>query len=261
MLHVHVHEYMQLAETTTSSTRSNSMFGRLPESRAKPQFRIGGTFVSVTIHALMIAGVVALTANAHVAAPDPVVERLAALVDVSPPPPPPARQPPRVASASATPVAAGTPSLVAPITVPLDLPPIQLSATALSDDVLSRTPRGIVGGATSGNRAAVGALLPNQPFTAEQVDKPVLLRPGSPAPTYPEYLRRAGITGTVTVEFVVDTLGRIDLESIRVRGSDHEQLTGSVRATLPRLRFLPAEFQGRKVPQLVQLPFRFDITP
>ena len=238
------------------------MFGNLPESRARPQFRIGGSMASVAAHAMIIGGAVVLTANAQLISEVVTTERIEPLVSV-PQPVQSAPRPVTASAASSTVAAAGTPSLIVPDVVPIDLPAIELRAIApLSDDIIgsSRVGRvdGIVGGVNS--PGAVG-IVSGQPFTAEQVDKPVVLRPGSPSPEYPDALRQAGVTGLVVVQFVVDSTGRVQDGSIRIMQSAHEQFSGRVRATLPRMRFLPAEYQGRKVPQLVQLPFRFDITP
>ena len=63
------------------------------------------------------------------------------------------------------------------------------------------------------------------------------------------------------VEFVVDTLGRVEPGSLQVLQSEHELFTSSVREVAPRLRFMAAEARGRKVRQLVRLPFRFDLNP
>ena len=94
---------------------------------------------------------------------------------------------------------------------------------------------------------------------AEQVDRAVILAPGTPMPAFPEALRAAGLSGTVLMEFVVDTAGRVEPGSIRFVQSDHELFSTAVRAVMSRLRFLPAEVKGRRVRQLVRLPFRFDV--
>ena len=98
-------------------------------------------------------------------------------------------------------------------------------------------------------------------WLADQVDKPVLMMTGVAMPTYPAMLRSAGVAGAVLVEFVVDTLGRVEPGSLHVLQSDHDLFAASVREVVPRLRFMAAEARGRKVRQLVRLPFRFDLNP
>ncbi len=235
------------------------MFQQLPESNAIRRPRWGGSIVSTTSHALLITAAVALTARAgeRPAAPPEVHVPYVEVATAKPLP-----DAPRVArhDANAAPSAA-VPSnvpIVPTITeIPIGLPDINLSAHTDLTDVVTR-PRGGgqgTGTATIGDRAGDAA----RAWNAEQVDKAVVLAPGSPTPRYPDMLRQAGVSGTVMIEFVVDTLGHVENGSGSVVTTDHEQFTMSVRAVLPRLRFLPAEAQGRKVRQLVRLPFRFDL--
>lgn len=100
----------------------------------------------------------------------------------------------------------------------------------------------------------------DQPYFAFQVEKEATLRPGSPAPVHPESLRAANIEGEVLAQFVVDTLGRPDPSTFRVLKSSHELFAQSVRGALPAMSFAPAEVGGRKVPQLVQMPFSFSLS-
>jgi len=84
-----------------------------------------------------------------------------------------------------------------------------------------------------------------------------MARDGNPVPGYPALLERSGIEGRVLVEFVVDTLGRPDMKSVKVLESSNELFVQSLESALPRWRFYPAEARGRKVKQIVQLPLRF----
>lgn len=61
------------------------------------------------------------------------------------------------------------------------------------------------------------------------------------------------------VEFNVDTTGRADVKSLRVLKSSHADFTRAVREVLPRMRFSPAELDGCRVRQIVQLPFGFKL--
>jgi TonB family protein len=78
-----------------------------------------------------------------------------------------------------------------------------------------------------------------------------------PRTTYPPSLQDHGVRGEVIVEFVVDTLGRPDLSTLKVMRSAHELFTNSVTEVLPKMRFVPAQSRGVKVPAPVQIPFRF----
>ncbi len=77
---------------------------------------------------------------------------------------------------------------------------------------------------------------------------------------YPPMLRSARIEGQVLAQFVVDTLGRVELESCKVLKSSHELFSWAVKQALPAMRFQPAMVGGRKVRQLVQKPYLFSLT-
>lgn len=98
-----------------------------------------------------------------------------------------------------------------------------------------------------------------RPYFEFQVEKPVVAVAGSCRPDYPERLRRTGVTGEVQAQFVVDTLGRAELRSFKVLKSTHDAFTEAVRVALTCMRFLPAETGGRRVRQLLQQPFNFDL--
>ena len=66
--------------------------------------------------------------------------------------------------------------------------------------------------------------------------------------------------GEVVAVFVVDDQGRVEAGSISFLRSDNAQFEREVRATLREMRFIPAEVGGRKVRQLVQMPFVFKLS-
>lgn len=97
---------------------------------------------------------------------------------------------------------------------------------------------------------------PNAIWLVQAVtERPRMLRP---VPlVYPDSLKRRGIGGDAVVEFVVDTLGRIESE-IRVIETAHPGLAEPARATIRPARFRPGHVQGRKVRVLMTLRFHFD---
>jgi hypothetical protein len=99
----------------------------------------------------------------------------------------------------------------------------------------------------------------NQTYFAFQVQTPVRLAPGSAVPRFPDSLREAHLTGDVVAQFVVDTTGLVDRETFKVLKSTHQLFTNAVVDVLPELRFIPAELGGRKVRQLVEEPFHFEL--
>ena len=97
----------------------------------------------------------------------------------------------------------------------------------------------------------------SQVYFEFQVEKQARELPGSPSPEYPAMLRSAKVEGEVLAQFVVDTLGRVEPGTFKVLKTTHELFTQAVRDVLPSLQFSPAEVGGRKVRQLVQIPFPF----
>jgi len=114
-------------------------------------------------------------------------------------------------------------------------------------------------GATAGNRGEGATAATGGTFRADQVEKQVSVVPGSPPPRYPEILRSAGVEGQVTALFVVDETGRAEEDSVRFVRSDNPLFENAVKQALHRMRFVPAEIGGRKVRQLVLMPFVFTL--
>src|SRR5262245_33076170 len=80
------------------------------------------------------------------------------------------------------------------------------------------------------------------PVAAQRTPK---VRPPEPdkknvVPTYPEMLHAAGIGGTVRVTFAVDSTGLPIISSFRMRKSDNDLFTVSVRDAVTNWRYTPA---------------------
>lgn len=147
---------------------------------------------------------------------------------------------------------------VAPNTVPPEIPPLRGLDTG---SVIIDEP--IVGPAfgASSSPTAVGSRHDSTGvLSADVVDVQVAPYPGAPAPRYPDALREAGIEGEVALEFVVDTMGRADLASVRVLSSPADAFVVSVRDALGGTRYHPALVGGRRVRQLVRQGFVFSLT-
>jgi TonB family protein len=95
-------------------------------------------------------------------------------------------------------------------------------------------------------------------FTSDQVDRPIRLERDSFTPLYPDSLWKSATAGNATVEFVVDSYGRVEMETFSVISASHRLFGESVRNALARARFAPAIRQGQRVRQLAQLPTRFE---
>jgi TonB family protein len=94
------------------------------------------------------------------------------------------------------------------------------------------------------------------PFVVERLATPL---PGAPTPTYPDSLKKAEVEGSVLASFEVDTLGTVDVATIKILQSTHPLFAIAVLEVLPRIQFSPPELNGIKVRRLVQYPFAFKI--
>jgi TonB family protein len=98
-------------------------------------------------------------------------------------------------------------------------------------------------------------------YTAEQVDQAA--RPDSTnpiAPYYPDALKRTRTAGDVLVEFVVDTAGVPELETVGIVSASHPAFGSAARDAVGSARFSPAIRAGKPVRQLVQVPVKFELT-
>jgi hypothetical protein len=68
-----------------------------------------------------------------------------------------------------------------------------------------------------------------------------------PASVRNEIARKGAV---VKLDVMVDTLGRADMKTFTVVQSTHPWLTSSMKSTLPRWKFTPAELAGCKVPRV-----------
>ena len=101
--------------------------------------------------------------------------------------------------------------------------------------------------------------VPDSVYSVLQVDAIVERYANSAAPIYPPDLLKIGTEGQVQATYVVDTLGMVDTTSIAIQLSDDPRFTASVRDALGLMRFRPAQRGGKKVRQLVEQTFRFQI--
>jgi protein TonB len=233
------------------------MLGVLLESRARVQRRTGGIALSVVTHVALIG--IATAATVHGSPTKPEKAKPVYVAFNRPPEPKPAP----VQRQATSPVvklsrAPSVPAIdfVAPPIVPPSLPPINPGGTPTTDDVV------IVRGG-SGSQTGRASLFDAGPAESsnEWRGSEVLMHIlASGKPRYPESLRQAGVAGSVLVQFTVDTLGHVDMQSVKVLTSTHGLFTDAVRQSLGSFRFKPAEVNGKRVPALAQMPFEFNIS-
>jgi protein TonB len=78
-----------------------------------------------------------------------------------------------------------------------------------------------------------------------------------PNPTYPFEMRRAGITGTVMVDFIVDPEGNV-IDAYAESSSQHDFEANAIQG-VARWKFRPGRKGGRAVATRMQVPIQFSL--
>lgn len=78
-------------------------------------------------------------------------------------------------------------------------------------------------------------------------------------PMYPERMWREGKGGRVVAEFVVDTVGLVEMGTLLIVSATTPAFADAVREALAVAEFVPAVRRGRKVRQVVHQPFEFAV--
>ena len=256
----------------------------LESKREKKGRSAGGTIFSIILHSLIIFLAIFATARAGTRKKDNVetkVDFVAVKKDVPPPPkkepPPPKEAPkpkvqtPKVGEVPRLPkdVPAAPPQgfkVVPPVVnVPTSIPTVDLSKALTNENDFSG--KGVAGGSSSGVKGGTGkegdtgkeAGADHGPYMEFQVEKAVE-RIGGDSPVYPEFLKSSGVEGQVLAQFVVNESGRYEPGSLKILSSSNPAFTAAVKDALPRIKFSAAQIGGKKVQQLVQMPFQFHIT-
>jgi protein TonB len=237
------------------------MFDNLIESRAAKQRRAGGMIFSAVLHVAAITAAVYGTLQAKDAIEKPKAEKVE-FVEMKkkdePPPPKEEPKPPPPDVVVKAPPPKGFQVLTAPIKIPDVLPDVDLSKKVTNEEDFSG--KGVAGGIAKGVVGGTPQKIDtDQPYFEFQVEKQVAQIPGSGSPRYPDMLRSANVEGEVLAQFVVDTTGRAEMNTFKTLKSSHDLFTNAVKSALANMRFYPAEVGGRKVKQLVQMPFVFSL--
>jgi protein TonB len=196
-------------------------------------------------------------------------------------PPPPKKEPPKEAPKPKAPapkvnlprlpkeVAPAPPKgfkvVAPPINIPTNLPTIDLSKAVTNENdfsgkgVKGGSDKGVKGGTgTEGDLGKLGGVANHGPYMEFQVEKPVE-KIGGEAPEYPTMLKESGVEGQVLAQFVVNESGRYEGGTLKILNSSNPAFTAAVKDALPRMRFSAAQIGGKKVQQLVQMPFQFHL--
>lgn len=221
----------------------------LMESDRKRERQGSGMASSVVVHAMVIGLAWHGIAAAHVAQSPP--ERLQPVHYVPPAPGPNTSTGGRSGSAG---------GLRAPSRIPSHLPvipvgPVSVPMPPAAWDSLVGSPNDWGTGHEVGGQAGAPGRGADGVFRT--VDVMAVADPGNPAPVYPSMLRDAGVQGSVSAQFVVDSTGRVAGSSITFLAGGNALFRQSVRRALEAARFSPALVDGRAVRVLMAQTFQF----
>jgi len=272
------------------------MMHLLESTKTKKKGRsAGGTISSVILHVLVIFLAVFATARAGTRRDRPKAEKLNFVaVKKNEPPPPPKKEPPPPKKVEVPKPKPKTPELKVempklpkvetpappqgfkvlppPVSVPTAIPQVDVSKALTNENDFSG--KGVAGGSANGVKGGTGdenskgkeageVKKPEPPeehgpYMEFQVEKPVS-KIGGEAPEYPSNLKDQGVEGSVIAQFVVNESGRYESGTLKILSSSNPAFTAAVKDALPRMRFSAAQIGGKKVQQLVQMPFQFHI--
>jgi len=264
---------------------------RLLESKktGKKGRSAGGTLFSVILHSLIIFLAVFATARAGTRRPEKVKAENVKFVEMKkpdPPPPPKKELPPPPKKPEAPKPKTKAPELpkvelpkveapappkgfkVVPpvVNVPTNIPTVDLSKAITNENDFSG--KGVAGGSADGVKGGTGkegdtgkeagVKEEHGPYMEFQVEKPVE-KIGGEAPEYPSQLKDNGVEGSVIAQFVVNESGRYESGTLKILSSSNPAFSAAVKEALPRMKFSAAQIGGKKVQQLVQMPFQFHL--
>src|SRR6202022_2796826 len=256
---------------------------RLLESKHEHKMRSpGGTIFSIVLHVTILFLAIFATARAGVRKAEKTSESKVSFVAVKKEePPPPKKEPPKEAPKPKAPapkvslpklpkeVAPAPPKgfkvVVAPVNIPTNLPTIDLSKAVTNENDFSG--KGVAGGSANGVKGGtgkdgdlgkLGGVADHGPYMEFQVEKPVE-KIGGEAPEYPAMLKEWGVEGQGLAQFAGKESGRYEGGTLKILSSSNPAFTAAVKDALPRMRFSAAQIGGKKVQQLVQMPFQFHL--
>lgn len=228
------------------------MLGTLLESRKRSPRRRGATVMSGIAHCILLIGLVMARAQGRSDGMSKPVATSVVYIAPKPQQPPSTTSRPLVNSPRRIPDFPRLPSVIVD-RVRID---DALNSTQLLGDIATTF-------ATTSSTVTRDSLAPagrvDDVMTAMTVDQQVELIPGQRPPRYPFALERAGITGDVVAQFVVDTTGRVERVSVDIQRATHAEFARAVQERLAALRFVPARAGGRAVRQLVEQHFHFEV--
>ena len=234
------------------------MFKNLPASQGTKRGLLNGksATLSLILHGLLLAG--AVYATVGVATDDAKEQELVEFMEIEETKPEPEAPKPEEPEPEPEQVQ-GTQTLEPPTEPPPTIPAVDLSAPAVSAEDFSGM--GQLGGVADAPPAPPVEAPPAEDFAYELAvleRQPSLSNQGTIASVmerlYPRILQDAGIGGTVVMQFVIEPDGTVDMSSVKVIDSPHEQLSDASSQAVERVRFRPGRYKGENVRVLIQMP-------
>ena len=211
---------------------------------------------SIGLHALALSVALVLTAIDPAVIVAPREARMPFLL------PPLHHSQPRPTPLSAPPPTFPAPAPLLPLIDPPPLAPPELPASGptVAEVLASASQSEATPGGATTSPTGVTVRSSGAPRDVLEVDDPVQLLE-QPSVRYPPALAQAGVAGRVELEFVVDTVGRVEPNSIRPVASAQPEFEAAARHAILVSRFRPARWRGRVVRQVARQSFRFRTTP
>jgi len=226
------------------------VFENLIESSNKGSKSFGQSVLSLIIHGAVIFAAIEATKGAAEEIKQRVIDTT--LVFLKPPEPTP--PPPQDVVVSANPPPKGFQTVVPPDIIPKDIPPVDLSAKPFDPKDFSG--KGVEGGISAGIEGGTGPVELGQVFLTSQLDDPAQ-RISGPPPRYPPVMQSAGIAGSVDLQFIVDTTGHVESNSLKVLAKTHDAFVEPAKEAVLKGVYKPARYKGEPVRQQVQQRISF----
>jgi len=229
------------------------VFEVLVESKPKKQRTAGQFVVSMIVHGLVITGAVVATKGAAEVVANKIADTTMVFLEPPKPEAPPPDQPPPDAIVSANPPPKGFQTVVAVQDIPTEIPPINLNERFDPKDF---TGTGVQGGVAVGVVGGTGPVTGDTYLEAQVDDPPELISAGPRR--YPPVLERAGIGGSVTAEFVIDTTGHPEANEFRVINTTNPAFNEPAKEMIMKSVFRPGRVRGQAVRVRVQQRVSFN---
>jgi periplasmic protein TonB len=228
--------------------------------------------ISIVLHGLLLAGVV-YASNLPPSEEDAAEEEVTFLEieenEVEPEAPEP--EPPPPTPVDVPPPPQGFQELIPPLTPPPVIPPPVENAPPVNIadfsgiGVAGGTSQGVSGGVPQDASGVVAADSTAEPGFAYQVavlDSPPALSNMTDVQralvrNYPRLLLDAGISGAVTMRFVIEPDGTVDESSLQVVTATNDQFRTAAGNVVEMMRFRPGRYRGEAVRVLIEMPINF----